>query len=144
MAKKKKYIVTHSNYTVKKTHKKLDGNKTIYERDYTVLTNNGGWDSGTIAYGTPTFKMVNFIKPNEAKKHRYGNWLKQNVCVDNKQNGEIWTLECVPNNNKPLDESKIEINANSNSLLDFAYYGSCSELIKTTINHIIETFPGEI
>lgn len=144
MAKKKKYIVTHSNYTVKKIHKKLDGDKTVYERDYTVLTNNGGWDSGTIAHGTPTFKMVNFTKPSGTKKHQYGEWLKQDVCVNEKQNGEIWTLDCIPNSDGKSKENVLTINPNYNSLLDFAYFGSCSELIRTTITHIIETFPAEL
>ena len=41
MAKKKKYLITHSNYTIKETHKKLDSNRTIFERDYTVLNGVG-------------------------------------------------------------------------------------------------------
>lgn len=142
MAKKKKYIVTHSNYTVKKKHKTIGGDRTIYERDFAVTTNNGSWESNGIPYGTSTFKMVKHNRLEGTKKHNYGGWLTQTACPD-ENNSEIWSLKCLGDTNISK-EGKISLNPNSSSLLDFAYYGSCTELIKSTINKIIENFPGEL
>ena len=52
-----RYIVTHSNYTIKRKHKLLSGD-TIYERDYMTTTNLGGFDSGAFPYGEGNFKIV--------------------------------------------------------------------------------------
>ena len=139
--KKKKYKIVHSNYTVKKTHKKLDGNRTIYERDYTVLNGVGVWNGGSIENGTPTFKMVRRDVPNAFKKHEYGSWLTQDACGDN---SEIWTINCLKDTTVFDNENKVVVKPGFNSLLDFVYYGSCQELIETSIKRIIESFPAEL
>ena len=139
MATKKRYIVTHGNYTVKKTHKKLDGEKTVYERDYTVLNNTANWDNGVLGNGTSSFKFVTNTKINNSKKYKYGDWLKSEDSND-----EVWTLDGFSSPDSITDEYRPIISQKTTSLLDFAYYGSCSELIKTTITNIIETFPGEL
>ena len=133
---KKKYIITHSNYTVKETHKRLD-RKTIYENDYTILTDNGSYDRNNPIYGSPTFRMVSSNHISETKKYKYGNWIKNNGC-------DSWTIDGMSNQTGVTEESAIVKKPNSNSLLDFAYYGSCTELIRTTMSNIIENFPGEI
>lgn len=140
-----KRIKTHSNYTIKKVHKKLSNDQIIYERDYAVTYNGGSWDSGSIPFGTQSFKMVQNYKTNNSKKHKYGDWLKQNECTDsNNANGENWTLNCLTNTNSVNEESEIIIKPNYNSLLDFAYYGSCSDLIQASVKDIINKFPGDM
>lgn len=139
----KRYIVNKSNYTIKKHHKSLD-NSTIFVRDYMTTTNLGGWKSGTIPYGSSNFKMTVRTKSNGYRSHRYGKLVKQNKIVDESTNfGEIWTEQCVDDTTKPKD-AEIKLKPNYNSLLDFAYYGSCVELIKTSISNIINNFPAEL
>ena len=133
----KKYNITHSNFTVKKKHKTIDGERAIYERDYMILNNKGRDSDGTLNDGSSSFKITRNIKSSGARKHRYGNWVK------NEGSGsEFWTINNV--DTKVSSENKLTIKPNYNSLLEFAYYGSCVELLKSTVNKIIDTFPGEL
>ena len=141
MAKKKKYLITHSNYTVKQTHKKLDSNRTIFERDYTVLNGVGNLSEDGIFDGLSTFKMVKREVPNGTKKHDYGEWLTSDVCEGG---SETWTMDCLKNATTSDNENKIKLNPNYESLLSFAYYGSCRELLQTSLEHIVKKYPAEL
>lgn len=134
---KKKYTITHSNFTVKKKHKTIDGERTIYERDYMILNGRGGNDNGIINDGSSSFKITRNVRKSSAKRHKYGEWLKNEAC-----GSEFWTKGCI--DEKESGENKLTIKPNCNSLLEFAYYGSCTELIKSTISKIIDTFNGEL
>ena len=129
------YKITRSNYTLKRRHQTLSGG-VVFERDFMTTTNLGPWDSGSIPYGENNFKMY-YRATSNAKKHPYkGEWLK-NDC-----SGETWTSGCVQD--AVVGSAKIRIKPNYNSLLDFAYYGSCVELVKSTITKIIKEFPAEM
>lgn len=140
-----RYIVTHSNYTVKRKHKILSG-ETIYERDYMTTTNLGGFDSGVIPYGEGNFKIVFNQDKNLKRKHKYGDWLKNENCID--ESGvtcDYFSLDNIPDgNNQITSETKIEIKPNKNNFLDFVYYGSCKEMVRASIDHIILFFPAEL
>lgn len=132
------YKITRSNYILKKRHQTLTGG-VVYERDFMTTTNLGGWDSGSIPYGENNFKMY-YRALSNAKKNPYrGEWLK-NEC---NSGSPFWTMDCVPMSGTSESE-QIKIKPNYNSLLDFAYYGSCTELIKSTITKIIKNFPAEM
>ena len=145
MFKEKKYIITRSNYTLKKKHKQLSNDSTIYERDFMVTNNGQTWSGDDSAYGTSSFKMVNNPKNGGSYKYNTGGWLPQTKCIDEiHDKGEKWTLNCIPDKDKENSENNIHINPNLTSLLSFAYYGSTKDLIKNSINNIIENFPAEI
>lgn len=145
MVKEKKYIITRSNYTLKKKHKQLSNDSTIYERDFMVTNNGQTWSGDDSAYGTSSFKMVNNPKNGGSYKYNTGGWLPQTKCIDEiHDKGEKWTLKCIPDKDKENSENNIHINPNLTSLLSFAYYGSTKDLIKNSINNIIENFPAEI
>lgn len=141
MGKDKKYIITRSNYTVKKKHKTLNDNRTIYERDFMITNSNDTWNSNGSSYGISSFKMVRDIKNGGHYRYNSGEWLKQDACTDN---SEIWTYNCVANKEDKNDENNIKIIPNYNSLLNFAYYRSCKDLIQLSINDIIKRFPAEL
>ena len=133
------YKITRSNYTIKKRHQSVSGG-VVYERDFMTTTNLGGWDSGSIPYGENNFKMYYRAIGNAKKRPYKGDWL-QNDCVSG--GSEFWTADCVPSSGTS-EKEQIKIKPNFNSLLDFAYYGSCVELIKSTVTKIIKTFPAEM
>lgn len=137
-----KYIVSRSNYTIKKKHKTVS-NGTIYERDYMTTTQNGSFDGDVFPYSEGNFKMVRRFTNNRMRKHKFGDWFKQDVCVNGNNNGEYWTLNCI-SNDKTESAKSIEIKPNFNSMLDFAYYGSCAELVKTSVNNIVSNYPAEL
>ena len=140
-----RYIVTHSNYTVKKKHKLLSGD-TIYERDFMTTTNLGGFDSGSIPYGEGNFKIVYNNEKNLKRRHKYGDWLKNENCEDESGNTcDYFSLSNMPDSESSITtETKIEIKSNKNNFLDFVYYGSCKELIRASIDSIIVKFPAEL
>ena len=140
-----RYIVTHSNYTIKRKHKLLSGD-TIYERDYMTTTNLGGFDSGSIPYGEGNFKIITNEDKNLKRKHKYGDWLKNENCEQGgKDDCDVFSLNNMPEiSSETTSETKIEIKPNKNNFLDFAYYGSCEEMVRSSIDSIIVKFPAEI
>lgn len=101
-----------------------------------ATTNLGGWDSGVIPHEEYGFKFVHNLNQSSTKSCNNGNWL-------NSGNGTVWTLSNITNN-KPKEESKIVIKTNKNSFDDFVYFGSCTELIKVSIENILKWYPAEI
>lgn len=140
-----RYIVTHSNYTIKKKHKSLSGD-TIYERDYMTTTNLGGFDSGSIPWGEGNFRIVYNEGKNLKRKHKYGEWLKNENCEQTStENCEVFTLSNMPSNTSAItSEGKIVIKENKNNFFDFVYYGSCEEMIRSAVDDIIVKFPAEL
>lgn len=139
MAKKKLYK-SKTNFTLRRLHQSGTYG-TIYERDYTTVTNFPSNDNGQLSiYASPSFKLT--IRPgsNGQKKYRHGDWLiNPNSCTSDNTN---WTLNCLPEPNKT--DSKIVLKPNSRRLTDFACYASSYELIKSAITNIIKNFPAEI
>lgn len=136
-----KYKINRSNYT-KRTRHQLTNDGAIYERDFMTTTNLGGWDSGSIPYGEANFRMFYKNTENIKKRPHAGSWLIPENC-GNTGDTAYWTANCVGKSGI-TEEKQIRIKPNYHSLLDFAYYGSCQELVKSTIKMIIENFPGEI
>ena len=132
-----RYIITKSNYTLKEKHKGLKNGNFIYERDYMVTTNLGGYDSGAIPYGESNFKYVHNQNDNATRSFNNGNLLTD------KDGNSVWTLDNIPNTPKKK-ESEINIKTNQNSLRDFVYYGSCVEMIRCSLENIIRYYPGEL
>lgn len=140
---KKRYLVSHSNFTLKTNHQTVSGG-TIFERDYMTINLPNGFSNGQVPiFGEGNFKMTIRNGINGQLKHRYGNWdAHDGVCKDY-DDKTIWTLNCL-SNDSISDESKIVLKPNYTSLLDFAYYGSAVDLIHVSINNIISNFPGEL
>lgn len=133
------YIKSYSNYVIKKRHQ-LTNDGTIYERDITTIGGLNQFAKGQ----TPIYQSGNFIitvnnDSSYVKDYSNNNWLKNSSSSD-----EVWTLTNVSgdtnNSNKTFDVVKQDYY----SLRDFAYYGSCSELIRASITDIIGRFPGEL
>ena len=133
------YIKSHSNYVLKKKHQDINSG-TIFERDITTIGGLNQFAKGQ----TPIYKSSNFIITvnNETLPSRQidnGEWFKSPSGDD------IWTMEDVNMLNCEVKEScKVVLKQDYYSLRDFAYYGSCVELIRASINNIVTKFPGSI
>lgn len=135
-----KFIKSYSNFVKEVTHQYTkDG--TILEREWTTV---GGKNDYTPT-GPVLYQSANFIvEGNDYKIEKYDtlptSWLK-NVSGETE-----WTMEDVENCEDYYndDDYKIKLNDNIYDLRDFAYYGSCTELIKGSINDILKRFPGEL
>lgn len=124
----KKYKINRSNYTLRTRHQLVKGGS-VYERDFMTTTNLGGWDSGSIPHGENNFKMVYRDLDNGRKRIGEENW-------------KTWTASDIETGY--TEQKCIKIKPNYHSLLDFAYFGNCRQLLSSTIRKIINTFPGEL
>ena len=133
MAKLRK---SYSNYTLRKK-RQLTSKGSIYERDWMTVSEMDGFAPGTLpVYASGNFKMVvNNDRPGK-KKYGFGNW------VLNDKGSEEWTLSLIKEEELKITSNLIK--PNYTSILDFAYYGSAVELVKGSINGIINWYPGEI
>ena len=138
MAKKDRLIKSKSIYTIKKQHA-LTNDATIYENDHiTIIPNDGIYDDEMALFSESNFKYRIRTEKNEKKRHVRGEYVKPDGGKD-----DFWTLEDLSATTE-TEESKIVLKPNYTSLKDFAYYGSAVELIKATVNDIIQRFPGGI
>lgn len=123
------YKITHSNYVLRTKHQSVSGG-TVYERNFMTTTNLGQWDSGSIPYGESNFRFV--YRPTSGIR-------KRQSSLDWKE----WNGADVANYEKTREDEP-RLKPNYSSLLDFAYFGSCTELVKSTISKIINTFPATL
>lgn len=129
MARYKHY---HSNYIRKKVHKRLKDGSVIYLRDW-VTTGGGVQRLGrgqTAIYGDGNFIFSTSNIPNTRKRH-----------VGSK-NIDTYTYDNVKDIKANDDASSRPFI--SNDMRDYAYYGSCEELIRASIENIVLTFPGRV
>lgn len=139
----KGYIVNRSNYTTKKRHKTLS-DSTIMERDYMITTNLGGWGDNFIGYdGANNFKILQGSIVNNFRKHSYGKWLEPPESCSVPYGDESFWGYCDAANAENT-ENTIVPKYDYNSLRNFAYFGSCYELVTTSLEDIINKFPGEL
>lgn len=131
------YRINRSNYTIRTRHQTVSGG-TVYERDWMATTNLGGWDSGSIPYSENNFKMVRNRIFNGERKSRGGLWMET-------PSGDVyWTYGDITPREDGERQNDAKANITYHSLLDFAYYGSCVELVQSTVRKIVNDFPGEM
>lgn len=131
------YIKSHSNYVIKKNHQLVNDGK-IYERDITTIGGLNQFAKGQV----PIYQSGNFIitinnDSSFTKDYTNNNWEKNS-------NDEVWTLTNLSNTTNDEKDTFEVLKQDYYSLRDFAYYGSCSELIRASITDIINRFPGEM
>lgn len=126
-----KYIKHNSNYIKTDRHQFLKGGSTIFERDWVTIGSQLHFGPGKVPY----YNNGNFIfttSPTPFYQKKYKNGV--NVAT--------WTYEDVKDassivNNVSFDEYTEDIRS-------FAYYGSCTELVRSSVENIIKSFPGMI
>lgn len=135
MAKKDKLIKSKSIYSIKNRHSKTN-NGIIYENDHiTIIPNDGIYDNEMTLFSESNFKFKVRTDKTNKKKHVRGSFVKP------LSGNDVWTLNDLKDVEKS-DESRIVLKPNYSSLKDFAYYGSAVELIKATVNSVVQNFPG--
>ena len=135
-----KYVKSYSNYVLKTKHQETNDG-IIYERDITTIGGRDHFSAGQV----PIYRSGNFIitinnDDTSHKKSSTQGW-------ESNKSGDTWTLDILKDYEKDEKSSydkKIVIKKDYYDFRDFAYYGSCSELIRTSINNIIDTYPGEL
>ena len=134
------YIKSHSNYVLKSKHQNVsDG--TIWERDITTIGGVNQFAPGQI----PIYRSNNFII-SIRNEGTVSNQFNKKKWYEN-SSGTVWTLENVNEMASSFDDendTKIVLKQDYFDFNDFAYYGSLSELFRSSINDIFMRFPGEL
>lgn len=136
-----KYIKSHSNYVLKKKHQNINGG-IVYERDMTTI---GGLDQ--FAKGqVPIYKSSNFIITVNNEHSPSRDFANNGWKVDGNNDSGVWRLSDMTDITSSTNDSSsnIVLKQDYYKLKDFAYYGSCVELIRASITDIIKRFPGEL
>lgn len=136
----KKYIKSKSVF-VKQTKHQTINDGTIYQRDWITT----GGVNKFLPKQTPIYNSGNFIITINSDNtptldYQFNDFEKINDSTD-------WTIEAINNskkNEEDSEEAENQLRTNVYDLRRFAYYGSCSELIRSTINSILQNYPGEL
>ena len=134
-----KYIKSYSNYVLRKKYQNVSGG-TIFERDWTTIGGTNKFTAGQVPiYASSNFKITINNTANPRRKFKYGQWKK------NSNNEDVWTWENVSGaTSDTIEQNQIVLKNNYTSLSDFAYFGSCSELVRASVIDIIIKFPAEL
>ena len=125
------YTKHNSNYIKTNIHQKLKDGSTIFERDWVTIGSQLHFGPGKIPYYT----NGNFIFTTSPIPH-YQKRYKNGVSVG------LWTYDDVKNATNVVN--KINNDEYTEDIRTYAYYGSCLELVRSSIEHIISNFPGNI
>ena len=131
---------TKADYTILRKRHQNASNGDIFENDYMTISpmDTIFSEDQDIISSDSNFKFSYRINNNLQKKHAKSGWIK------NPDGSEEWTIDDAISGGSISDESKIRIKPNYNSLKDFAYYGSAVELVRGSLNDIIQNFPAEL
>lgn len=136
----RKYIKSHSNF-VERTRHQLTNDGVIFERDITTIGGRDQFARGQV----PIFRSGNFVITTSNDNNVY-NKISDKQWQRN-ETGDIWTLDSLrpyEKDEKTSYDRKIVIKKDYHDLRDYAYFGSCSELMRGSINNILNTYPGEL
>lgn len=126
-----KYTKHSSNYIRTDRHQFLKGGSTIFERDWVTIGSQLHFGPGKIPYyNNGNFVFTTSPTPFYQKRHRNG------------ESVGTWTYDDVANA-KPI-VNKISFDEYTEDIRSFAYYGSCVELVRSSVEKIIKTFPGMV
>jgi hypothetical protein len=131
--RRRKYDIQRSSYTTRKIHKKLKSDEVIYEHDRLITYATGV--SGT----SPTFPMLYNENRYGKQNHNVGEW----EIINNEEPKTCITQEDLNKLNTSPSENKVKINPKYRTLRNFAYFGSCVDLVETSLDNIIVLFDGK-
>lgn len=126
-----RYTKHNSNYIKTNIHQKLKDGATIFERDWVTIGSQLHFGPGKIPYYTNgNFIFTTSPIPYYQKKYKNG------VSVG------LWDYDDVKDATNVVN--KVNDDEYTEDIRTYAYYGPCVELVRSSIEHIIETFPGNI
>lgn len=124
----RRYSKNYSNYILKKKYQ-YTTKGTIWERDWVTIGAKHQIEKGKRPFfGDSGFLFTDNSFPSRQRRHDFGKVVAEWLYDDVK---DATTLV-----------NKVDVNYVSDDLRDFAYYGSCVELVRSSIFNIINWFPG--
>lgn len=136
----KNYVKSVSNYVIQEKHQTTNKGD-IFERDITTISGRNFYNKNL----RPVYNSGNFIIVSSSESSAQRPPIDTEWELPPKSEFEYWTWDDVKDVSEETDSSAVlELNPDVHDLRSFAYYGSCSELIRGSLNHIVSEFPGEL
>lgn len=125
-----RYSKYYSNFILKKKHQQsVKG--TIWERDWVTIGDQHQIEPGKRRYFYDgNFLFTDNIMPAHKKWHNFGTTIS------------VWNYDDVAEAKGLVNN--VDVNWETYDLRDFAYYGSCTELVRASVEDIIYWFPGRL
>lgn len=124
----RRYSKNYSNYILKKKYQ-YTTKGTIWERDWVTIGAQHQIEKGKRPFfGDSGFLFTDNSFPSRQRRHDFGKVVAE------------WLYDDVKDAKALVN--KVTLNYISDDLRDFAYYGSCVELVRSSIFNIINWFPG--
>lgn len=125
-----RYSKYYSNFILKKKHQQsIKG--TIWERDWVTIGDQHQIEPGKRRYYYDgNFLFTDNIMPAHKKWHNFGTTIS------------VWNYDDVSEAKGLVNN--VDVNWDTHDLRDFAYYGSCTELVRASVEDIIYWFPGRL
>ena len=124
-----KYIKSNSTFTLRKKIQDVNDGS-IFERDWTTLEGQklrfGKGKTPIYTDGNFVFTTANISMPSRRSKP---NTSQETYTYDDVKDAKSYV-------------NNVELNINTNNIRDFVYYGSCVNLVETSITNIISNFPA--
>lgn len=125
-----RYSKTYSSFIIPEK-RQVTTEGSIWWRDWTTIGERHRLEAGKKPYfGDAGFMFTENAIAGYEKRIGYGRWVGHYNYDD-------------VSNATGIGSSR-DVNRYSNDLRDYAYYGSCYELIRTSVENIVATFPGRI
>ena len=125
------YTKHNSNYIKTVEHQHLKDGTTIFERDWVTIGSRLNFGPGK----RPYYNDGNFIFTTSPTPFYYKRY-RNGVTV------ATWTYDDVKDATGTVNS--IQFDEYTEDIRSFAYYGSCVELLRSTVEKIIGEFPGNI
>ena len=128
---------SYSNYVIQKKHQQTNDG-IIYERDFSTVGGIGDtFNSSSKMYRQGTFVFTVNNEIITPKIYNTNQWEKNG-------DSDVWRKSDIDEKIGSQNSLNIYLKQDYYKLKDFSYYGSCVELIRSSINDIIQRFPSEL
>ena len=132
-------IKLKSGFSIQTKHQNVK-NGLVLETDLSTMVNM----TNIVPDQVPVYQSGNLVVTKNPTQNYRKNY-KTKAWADS-IDGSEWTEETVQKYIADVDscDRTQRLKVNYSKLQDFAYYGSCAELLRASIDTIINTFPGEL
>ena len=125
-----RYTKIHSNYVLSKKHRHTTKG-TIFERDWVTIGERHMLDPGKRPiYYDGNFLFTDNSRVNSRKRYNYSEDIAS------------FTYDDVSDAKAPANN--VVVNFRSDDMRDYAYYGSCRELVRASAENILKWFPCNV
>ena len=139
----KKYIKSKSNYVIKNNPNPTDKGY-IYENDWLTTVQNYSTSNGNLISSTSGgFSLVSNVTSDDEKNYNTNGWLTKSYTLNDIV---LKKSDLVIDSNENVSflntKKYVSLEKNYVNLIDFCYFGSANQMLKSAVTNVINNFPA--